>query len=279
MGSTLEQRMKAAAKRLKPVPLLSDFGLEVNYLTGDKYWHQTLFCAWSLATIMEGQVKINIYSDGSLRKKHNKTIEKTLPGILIKPEKQVDHYLNKVLPDDNYPTLRRLRKSHPFFRRLLDIHTQPSWSIHLDSDMLFLKKPGELINAFLNKSAIYMKDHLVKSYFVDDEKTLETNFGIYCKANVNGGIIAYDHDKVDYIDLERKAKLLSETYPNTGAAQLEQTLMSYVLYMQGANPLEMERYTIFFDSNIHTTESQIVQHYIFKAKLPYFSSEWKKIVR
>jgi hypothetical protein len=121
-----------------------------------------------------------------------------------------------------------------------------------------------------------MKERLEKSFFVDNENALRDKYRIFCKESVNGGIVAYDNDKVDYTDLEEKAKLLLSYYPNAGPARVEQTLMSYLLYQQDASALNEDVYTIFYDDKPNLKRSEIVTHYIFKAKLPYLKSEWKR---
>ena len=272
-----EQQMKKAAMNITPVSLAKDHLLEVNYLTGAKYWHQTIFCAQSLARVLQGNVKINIYSDGTLNQTHEAFIERAIPGIVFIIEEGVNEYLERFLPVSQFPTLHYLRKWHPFFRRLIDIHSDTEWAVHLDSDMLFFDRPQQIIEAYQNKTAIYMEEHLQNSYFVDDEKILKDKYNISCISNVNGGIIAYNGN-IDYTDLEQKAKTLLDQYPNAGPAQVEQTLMSYLLFKQNAKPLDKHLHPIFYDGNIGLDNSPIVRHYIFKAKLPYFTSEWKKIL-
>ena len=272
-----EQQMKKGALNIPPITLAKDHLLEVNYLTGAKYWHQTIFCAQSLAKILKGRLKINIYSDGTLNQTHETFIARAIPGVVFISEKGVDEHLDQFLPVAQFPTLHHLRKWHPFFRRLIDIHSTTSWAIHLDSDMLFFDSPEQIIDAYQHKTAIYMQEHLSSSYFVDDEKTLKDKYDINCLGNVNGGIIAYSGD-IDYANLEEKAKTLLKHYPDAGPAQVEQTLMSYLLFKQGATPLDKYRHPIFYDSKIEVDDSQIVRHYIFKAKLPYFTAEWKKVL-
>jgi hypothetical protein len=271
-----EQQMKKAALKLPPVNLSTDKILEVSFLTGAKYWHQTIFCAYTLAGYLNGRVGIKLYSDGTLTDEHIGFVKKVLPGVEALSEKQVAEHLDRVLPHNKFPTLRHLRNWHPFFRRLIDIHTAPSWTIHLDSDMIFFSKPDQILEAYQRKTAVYMKEQLANSYFVDSEDVLRDKYGINCIKSVNGGIIAYDNNRVDYADLEEKAKLLLLQYPNAGPAQVEQTLMSYVLYHQASEALDERKYTIFYDGRPDLSGPQIVRHYIFKAKLPYFTTEWKK---
>ncbi|MGN8071258.1 hypothetical protein [Mucilaginibacter sp. SG564] len=272
-----EQQMKKAAMNITPISLAKDHLLEVNYLTGANYWHQTIFCAQSLARVLQGRLRINIYSDGTLDQTHEALMARAIPGVTFISAKSVDAHLDQFLPPAQFPTLHYLRTWHPFFRRLIDIHCIKSWAIHLDSDMLFFDRPQQIIDAYQNKTAIYMEEHLHNSYFVDDERILKDKYNISCISNVNGGIIAYNGD-VDYTDLEQKAKTLLDHYPHAGAAQVEQTLMSYLLFKQDAKPLNKYQYPIFYDSKIEVDNSPIVRHYIFKAKLPYFTSEWKRIL-
>ncbi|QTE36667.1 hypothetical protein J3L18_26655 [Mucilaginibacter gossypii] len=273
-----EQQMKKAALKFPPLSLSKQKILNVSFLTGAKYWHQTIFCAYTLAHFSDGEIGIRLYSDGTLTDEQIGFINQVLPGIETISEQQVLQHLNLVLPQHTFPTLRHLRNWHPFFRRLIDIHTSPSWAIHMDSDMIFFGKPNQIIEAYQRKTAVYMKEQLASSYFVDSEDTLKDKYGINCIKSVNGGIIAYDNARVDYTDLEEKAKLLLQHYPQAGPAQVEQTLMSYMLHHQNAAALDEKSYSIFYDDKPDLSRPNIVRHYIFKAKLPYLTSEWKKVI-
>jgi hypothetical protein len=274
-----EGQMKRAARKLRTIRLSQDKLLQASFLTGEKYWHQTLFCAYTLARSLDGQVGIKLYSDGTLTDEHIECIGKVLPGVESTSELEVIKILDAVLPEQNFPTLRHLRKWHPFFRRLIDIHTSPSWTLHLDSDMLFLSKPRQVLAAYQSKTSVYMKERLADSYFVDTIENLRDNHGINCLKKVNGGMVAYDSDRIDYNDLEKKAKYLLQKFPDAGPAQVEQTLMSYILYLQTAVALNEDEYAIFYDKRPQFSDLQTVRHYIFKAKFPYFTKEWKKVIR
>jgi hypothetical protein len=67
-------------------------------------------------------------------------------------------------------------------------------------------------------------------------------------------------------------------YKHMGPARFEQTLMSYLLYRQNAVALDDDLYKIYYGKQIDAEEAQIVRHYIFQAKLPYFTTEWKKLL-
>jgi hypothetical protein len=273
-----ERLMKKAAINALPIHLTTDNKVvSLCFLSGDRYWHQTIYAIKSLHDNFGENFRVNIYSDGTLKEHQAAIIKRFVPTVQITPVEAVVKYLDQVLPEEKYPVLRSLRNWHPFFLRMIDIHCTPGWSVHLDSDMLFFKRPDHIIDAFNQRKAIYMVDPAEESHFVDKALVLKEKYGINCLTSVNGGIIAYDNDIVDYTDLEQKAGLLMNNYPEAGPARMEQTLMSYLLYRQNAEPLDKKTYSIHYDSKIYVSDDDIVRHYIFKAKLPYFQDEWKKI--
>lgn len=271
-----EATMKKEAVREQPIRLSTDpKHILISYLTGQNYWYQTIYAIKSLHKQMGENFRVDIYSDGSLTDNIVSNLKKFCPDINIISERNVISYLDKYLPANKYPTLRFLRDWHPFFRRLTDIHSFRGWSLHLDSDMLFFGHPDELVDAFEKKQAIYMKEGLAGSYFVEDVNILKEKYEMTCIPLVNGGIIAFDGYLIDYDDLEFKARILMESYKYQGAAKIEQTLISYILSQQNAVGLDQNKYRIFYDLEIETTPEQVLRHYIFKAKLPFFTSEWK----
>lgn len=251
--------------------------LECCYLTGANYWYQTIFCVYSLAKNTQNKIKVNIYTDGTLTKLQKNFILKVFPDVNFIDEETVLKKLAIVLPQEVYPTLWKLRNSNAFFRRIFDIHTTQKWSLHLDSDMLFFKTPQELINSYKNKSSVYMVDKLEQSYFITDKKTLKEKYNVNVMQKLNGGIIAYDSYNVNYLYLENISKKFINDFGIQNSAQIEQTLMSSILYSKNPEALDTNQYSIFYDNNIEKN-NQILNHYIFKAKYLYFTKEWKRIL-
>ncbi|MBE7177809.1 MAG: hypothetical protein INR69_15490 [Mucilaginibacter polytrichastri] len=279
-------KMVSGKKKLRKIAVESEIihlysGTEecitFNFLTGKDYWYQTITCIKSLKIHCQENFRVNFYSDGSLSDKQVEYIQRQVPLANYVDELTVEKHLNQVLPRHNFPTLRYLRDSHPFFRRLFDIHTSGGWSIHLDSDMIFYGHPGELISAHQTGQAVFMKERLDRSYYADDLEILKQNFEIDCVTHLNGGIVAYDNRQVNYVDLEKKSQVLLHNYPTCGPARLEQTLMSHILFQQNGMALNEKFYNIIYEKSAIPQPEAIVRHYIFKAKLPYFHSAWKQI--
>jgi hypothetical protein len=273
-----EKQMKVAAVNFPAINLqTADDVPVISYLTGEKYWHQTIFGIQSLVNHYGNNIGIDIYSDGSLTPPIIDTLKNYCPQIAIITEEQIMANLNAIIPADKYPSLHFLRSWSAFFKRMIDIHCKMQWAIHLDSDMLFFKYPDDLTDFSKQKKAFFMQEQMNASYFVDDSEVLLKKYDIPTLQNVNGGIIAYDGSVVDYQRLEHIAKLLLENYFHQGPARIEQTLMSYILAMQNGTPLNKTDYKIYYDSAVDDNDNATLRHYIFKAKLPYFSAEWKTI--
>lgn len=275
-----EKEMKTKAKSLKiNIKHNHKESITINFLTGKNYWHQTIFGIYSFIKSHNNNVKVNIFSDGTIDEETKGIFLNFCAEIEILDEKEVVRRLNVILPKERFPTLNYLRNWHPFFRRLIDIHIlAEGWAVHLDSDMLFFNYPTEFLSKANKKESFYMFEKLEESFFVDTPKNLLEIHKIGVKEKVNGGVIAYNSSLVDYQDLEQKASLLLNEYKDTVPAKVEQTLMSYILYQQNAIPLNSEEYHIFYDKEISQKSKPSLCHYIFKAKAPYFTSEWKKII-
>lgn len=275
-----ENEMRNKASYLSPVKLITDENvLKLNYLTGKNYWHQTIFCIQSLVRHFGNNLLVNIYSDGTLTQAHNQIFKAYCPQLNLINEEEILENLNTILPVNKYPTLNFLRNWHPFYKRLIDIHCKLEWNIHLDSDMIFFKKPESLIELSNNKLAFYMQEQQGQSFFSDSPELLLKTLQIPTLASVNGGIIAFDGNKIDFDDFEYKSKVLLERYFNKGPGPMEQTLMSYILHTQSGIPLNNKDYKIYYDCKINHFDEATLRHYIFKAKLPYFTEEWKSIIR
>jgi hypothetical protein len=273
-----EAEMKSAALNLPPIDLqLQGDTLPISFLTGRNYWHQTIFCIQSLTKQCGVNFSIKLYSDGSIDKQTEQYFKAFCPKISIIAEDQLLDSLNTFIPQNKYPLLHFIRNWSPFFRRMIDIHCKPEWNIHLDSDMIFTGYPTDLINYAKNKSAFYMEERDDKCFFSDSSGILLSKHNIKTIERVNGGVIAYDGNVIDYDALEHVTKILLDNYFEIGPGPMEQTLMSHILSTQSGKPLNPEVYKILYYDEQITTGREALKHFIFKAKLPYFSREWKKI--
>jgi len=273
-----EKQMKKSAASLPPITLYEDHLLEVSYLTGANYWHQTIFCAYSLARILNGRVRINIYSDGTLTSELVGFIKKALPNIIIVNQDELLKQIDNILPRKDFPQLRALREKNAFFRKLVDMRVNGRYIIQLDSDMLFFNNPELLISAYRDDENYFMQDTIPASYYVlpEDAISKELNIPIYEK--INSGILAYNSAKIDWNFVERTCAYLIQNAPDVHPPMFEQTLNAIIISWLDGKPLKPEYRILYADKGEETKSSDVVRHYIFKAKMPYFTSEWKAVL-
>lgn len=271
-----ERQMKKAAMSLPPVTLSANHLLEVSYLTGSRYWHQTIFCAYSLAKILNGRVRINIYSDGTLSPVHTDFITKALPNVIIINPGDLRRQIEEILPEKEFPLLRALREKNAFFRKLVDMRINDRYIIQLDSDMLFFNEPEDLIRAYSNDENYFMQDTIPASYYVLPEDIISKDLNIPICEKINSGILAYNSSKIDWHLVERTCAYLMQNSPDVHPPMFEQTLNAIIISWLGGKPLKPAYRILYADKGEEISSSDIVRHYIFKAKLPYFTTEWRK---
>src|SRR5690242_18008815 len=85
--------MQKWAARLSPLPPQADNVPCVYFLSGDKFWYQTLFCAYSLARQLRYPIGFAIVDDGSLSTKNAETLSRILVGCRIISRQDVEQQL------------------------------------------------------------------------------------------------------------------------------------------------------------------------------------------
>lgn len=95
-----EYQMKKSALSLPSINLTSvgEPLIAINFLTGERYWHQTLFCIQSMVNQSGNNLSIKIYSDGTINEKVQKIFHSYCPQIIICSEEEVLESLNTIIP-------------------------------------------------------------------------------------------------------------------------------------------------------------------------------------
>uniref|UniRef100_UPI0025D084C5 hypothetical protein n=1 Tax=Novosphingobium sp. TaxID=1874826 RepID=UPI0025D084C5 len=157
-GGPIEQRrtraghkaMRAAATTL---PTLREPSAgpraEIAFLSGARFWDQTLFCIVSLQLACPFRIDPVVYDDGTLDASVQAAIRRVVPWIRFVTSSEIQHRLDTHLPVHEFPALRARRLVYPHLRKLTDIHAAAdSFTLVADSDMLFFHEPAELIAWF-----------------------------------------------------------------------------------------------------------------------------------
>jgi hypothetical protein len=148
--------------------------------------------------------------------------------------------------------------------------------IQLDSDMLFFNEPEDLIRAYSNDENYFMQDTIPASYYVLPEDIISKDLNILICEKINSGILAYNSSKIDWHLVERTCAYLMQNSQDVHPPMFEQTLNAIIISWLGGKPLKPAYRILYADKGEKISSSDIVRHYIFKAKLPYFTTEWRK---
>jgi hypothetical protein len=269
-----ESAMRRAAPRLSPVEAGDPEGFACTFMTGRFYWHQTLFCVVSLARCLDAPLRVTLVDDGTLSPRQTTALRTVLRGVHIVGPAEIAARLDSALPRGRFPLLRSLRDTMPMMRKLVDLRAGRSgWQLYLDSDMLFFGRPDFLVDCALHRQACHMHDR-VHGYAVSDAE-LHRRTGVQIRPGVNAGIVGFDDSLIDWDLVERWLNALPPSALNSHL--IEQTLTALLLTLHDAVRAPDEHYHILYDSESAAPDGARLLHYIFHAKLRYFTRDWRRL--
>jgi hypothetical protein len=272
-----QQQMEQATYRLKTVETRSeDNFLDIHFLTGKKYWYQTIFCAYSFAQHTNESIRPIVYDDGSLEKTYQEEILRIFPFAKIVLHSEIEEYINDFLPEGKYPCLRKRRKLQPHMRKIIDIRIISSgWNLVLDSDMLFFRNPSFLIDWLKNpQSPCYMVD--VEESYGYSKALIASLAQAKIPDRVNVGICGLNSDDIDWEELEYWAKTLIDSEGTT--YYMDQALSAMLMAGKSCKISPASDYIVMPNQEEVIQPKAVLHHYVDKSKPWYFRYGWKHIL-
>lgn len=269
--------MVKAARNIDALPR-SNGALSVYFLTGKKYIDQTLFCICSLEKSMSDTFKYILVDDGTFDEDLKEFVTLKIPNATIIAKSDIFQNLERHLPFERYPVLRKKRDEYPHIKKLTDIHTLDGgkgFKLVLDSDMLFNHPPIEIRNWLEHPdSPIHMID-CAEAYGYE-HSFLERVCGAEVPKLVNVGVFGIDSAAINWSDLERWT---NELEARAGASYyLEQALSAMLIAEQETVVLDRENYLVNpSEDEIHDCKATL-HHYVDLSKKGYYTKAWKKFV-
>ncbi len=190
---------------------VADSDVSVHFLVSSKTWHAGVLAAISFEFFTQRRWQLFIHEDGSVDDTDRKKIESVLPGA---------HFISRVLSEEMmkqrlqpYPTCQALRQEHNLFLKFFDL---PSFApgkrmILLDSDVIFFKKPQEILEWVDTQSQECWYNEDTKEKYCIPRYELEPKMGINFWPRFNSGLVLMPLPAISLSLAERLLVTFKET--------------------------------------------------------------------
>jgi hypothetical protein len=200
------RRYVAPAEILKAKAIHTDRSGEVTVcvLTSRRDW---LSCLWSLVSFYEFsglQLPLLIYSDGTLAESQLREMARVFPEARILSSAQGEAAVLNQL--SGYPNCVRFRGALLYGRKLIDlpILSGSRLVLILDSDVLFLQRPDELMRHLVpNGSRHFVFERDMQDAYFAPRGEIQERFNVDIASCVNTGIMVADVSRFDYAKIEQ----------------------------------------------------------------------------
>jgi len=268
--------MEAAAYQL-PIPS-GTLGppLKLHILTGARHWYQSAFCLWSFAAVSGREVLPFVFDDGSLKLDQLEALKRLFPQLRFIGAKQTLERLDEFLPERRYPSLRAQQQVNPLFKKLLDIHAGESdWRFQIDSDILFFRNPGALID-WCDRPTCSIHQQGIRNAYSCSIAYLSDLAGEPVRQHVNTGLLGIRSIDIDWEQMEFWTQKLLQ---DGGRAHLmEQTLYGLHLTGRSCMALDPEEYVLLPDPPEAIECKSIMHHYIVHSRRWFFQRNWRRFI-
>jgi hypothetical protein len=269
--------MSDAAARMCPIAAPTvDRGARVAFLSGATHWYQTLLCFASLQAHLPERVTPVIFEDGTMTPDGRGHLLRVVPWSELVGADMLEARLDRLLPVASFPSLRARRPGFPLLRKLTDIHLGASnWTLFLDSDMLFFRRPEALVSWFGRPHALFMQD--VTYAYGYSAALMKELAGRDIPDRINSGLYALHGPRIDWDRLEYwcRAQLERE---GTNYLQ-EQALTALLLAQASAQALPEADYVVRPSLAEGRTPTAVLHHYVAHSKRSYYQHGWRHVLK
>lgn len=267
--------MREAALQLRPLLPSDEVVGQAHYLTGRGYWHLSAFAAASLVLKTKGAVQPVFHGDGQLDDEVMAKLRRIFPGAIFVGEQEQRVLLDRHAPAARFPVLHKLWAEFPMFRKLFGVHLwRDGWSLYLDSDILFWRRPDFLLDWFrAPERPICMRD--LQDVYGHDREVLEQIVGRAVPSRVNAGLVGLHSAMIDPARLEYFAeKLLAVGGYNHF---LEQAMTAMLLAEHSFDHVPPEDYFIPASVAQCSTTAPVCQHYTPVTRGWMYRKGWREV--
>lgn len=246
---------------------------DVHFLSGEKYWHETAFCFWTLCRFSPRPLRIVIHDDGTFTKQSLSHLRNLFPHVQFHPAKVIERRLDEHLPQDAFPTLREWRIRQPLLRKITDLHAGSSGKkMLLDSDMIFYRQPKFLLEWLRSGNRpLYMVDVKNAYGFSHELRSSLVQKPIHDRINI--GIFGLNSEKIDFPQLEIWLTSLLEYEP--APYNMTQGITSMMLAGVDCQVAPKDEYIVLPPREEVENPEATLHHFVAESREWYYEWGWK----
>ena len=273
----LDHWSRQMERSVATLPPLAGEGEPVDlwFLTGNRFWYQTAYCAWTFGWHARRPVRLHLVDDGSLRPAQVEALARLFGPVDVVAADASRARLATLLPSDRYPMLNRRWLDYIHLRKVIDVHLGGQGPrLVLDSDMLFFARPDLLLDwldSGDDRPLLYMTD-CEESYGYSRAR-LERLAGAALPVMLNVGICGLSSERLDWDRLEAWS---SDLVGAEGTSYfLEQALVAMMAAREPGVQAPASAYiTLPTPAQVRAGEG-VLQHYVASSKSDYFRHAWR----
>jgi len=268
--------MEAAARVLPAGPNASGQPIELHVLTGRRFWFQSIFCLWSLEKSARRPLAPVIYDDGTLGEERREPFSRLFPAVRFVGVREITERLDTVLPPDRFPLLRDRWIHYPHIRKLTDVHAGlDGWKLVVDSDLLFFRYPGVLVD-WLDAPAAPLHAVDCETSYGYSRALLESVAGRPLADRVNVGLTGLSGTDFDWERLEAWCRTI---LGREGTHYyLEQALVAMLVAGRTCVVAPAEDYVTRPRPPEVDACRAVMHHYVADSKVSYFRRNWRHVM-
>jgi hypothetical protein len=167
---------------------------EVHIITSEKDFLDAIWCIKTFYYYSHLRPGLVVHSDGSLSDKQIQLVHEHFIGSKVIKKSTSDEKMSQFLTD--YPNLRKFRKRRDFYCALKIFdnlnYSDSKYQLLLDSDILFFKKPTEIIHCIQNNMPFFNSDYQ-DAYSPSGLNYFKTK-GLKILPQINAGLLFIDRE-------------------------------------------------------------------------------------
>jgi hypothetical protein len=250
--------------------------LEVQVLTGKRYWYQTAFCLHSLVQVAGREIVPVVHDDGTLWPEQIEVFRRICPKTKVETRAEIEQRIERLLPREKFSFLRKRRDELPLIKKITDIHAgRDGWRLFLDADLLFFRKPEFLLDWWDRPGRSIHAVDVINAYGYPLEVLAKVG-GRPVPKKVNTGITGLKSDEIDWEKMERWCRALTVEYP--AHYYQEQALVALHLAEREREAIPANDYVTLPESPEATECLAVMHHYVDLSKKWYFRENWRRVL-